>query len=136
MKPRGFLLAIIATLTAGTTVAAQDLAPASERVPMIGGDGPDLDACGGIGRVATYEGNLDVHVYPGDYARKKASLPPSTLVWLCEGGDEWQGIVFPSGEFQDLGDCRVSSPIAQPRPYAGPCQHGWVSARKLQLVAG
>lgn len=132
MTPQALPLAIFAILATSPVSAMQN----AERVPVIGGDGPELDACGGIGRIATYEGDLDVFHEPDRYSRKKDALPARTLVWLCEGAEEWQGIVYPTGEFQELGDCRVSSPVAEPRAYDGPCEYGWVEASSLQLVAG
>lgn len=112
-----------------------------EQIPLIGSDGPQLDACGGVGRVATLDTHLPVRERPDQYAQEKDRLPPATLVWLCdkndgENGEDWQGIVYPTGEHQDLGDCRVSSPVAAPEPYKGPCRSGWVLARNLRLVAG
>lgn len=132
MTPQGILPALAATLLVLTPAGAM----ATPRVPMVGGDGPETDACGGIGRVFTLEDVLEVREEPDQYARRKGELPPRTLVWLCEGQGEWQGIVYPTGDFQDMGDCRVSTPVAAPRSYDGPCQHGWVMARNLQLVAG
>ena len=127
---------MVVTALMGALMLSPSPVFAEARVPVVGADGPTLDACGGVGSVATYEGDLAVHESPDKYARKTDKLPPRTLVWLCEGADDWQGIVYPSGEFQQFGDCRVSSPVAEPRPYAGPCRHGWVSAKDLQLVAG
>jgi len=128
-------------IAAALLILAQGMAPPvrAEQVPLIGNEGPDLDACIGIGRVSTLEPDLAVREQPGDYARQKDRLPHSTLVWLCEkgggeNGEDWQGIVYPSGEYQDLGDCRVSSPVPEPRPYAGPCRFGWVIARDIRLV--
>jgi len=116
---------------------APDAAPVSNvRVPMIGLEGPAFDACGGIARVATYDGEEPVRERPEAGALESDTLPHRALVWLCDAEGEWQGIVYPSGEFQDLGDCRVSSPVAESRPYDGPCRHGWVMAVNLQLVAG
>ena len=130
MKLQGILLGVCTALYGLTSVPVI----AAERVPVVGNDGPDEDACGGIGRTFTMEENLTVYEEPDQYSRKKDGLPTSTLVWLCEAADEWQGIVYPTGEFQDLGDCRVSTPIASPRAYDGPCQHGWVMARNLILT--
>lgn len=115
---------------------APDAAPVSEvRVPMIGLEGPSVDACAGIARIATYGGAETVRERPRADALASDTLPHRALVWLCDAEGEWQGIVYPSGDFQDLGDCRVSSPIAERRPYDGPCRHGWVIAANLQLVA-
>lgn len=116
---------------------APEAVPESEvRVPMIGLEGPASDACGGIARIATYEDEEVVRERPDDEGRETDALPHRTLVWLCEAEDEWQGIVYPSGQFQQLGDCRVSRPVAASRPYDGPCSYGWVLAVNLQLVAG
>lgn len=105
------------------------------RVPMIGLEGTGVDACAGIARIGSYDGEEPVRERPDDEALESDNLPHQTLVWLCEADDEWQGIVYPSGEFQELGDCRVSKQVAESRPYDGPCRHGWVLAENLQLVA-
>lgn len=116
---------------------APEAAPASNiRVPMIGLEGPEMDACGGLARVATYEGEEMVRERPDAEALETDRLKHETLVWLCEGAGEWQGVVYPSGDFQELGDCEVSGAIAERRPYDGPCRHGWVLAQNLHMVAG
>lgn len=115
---------------------AQDLPAERNQIPMIGLDGPQMDACGGIGAITHYELDLPVRERPDNYAREKDRLPIRTLVWLCEAVGDYQGVVYASGEFQKLGDCKVSSPVAEPKPYAGPCAFGWVTARNLSLVAG
>lgn len=132
---RAWVLALGAVLACPPVDAAAQ-ASAREQIPIVGADGPQSDACGGIGRVATLAPEVVVRARPDDDAGKKERLAPDTLVWLCENGGEWQGIVYPTGEFQDLGDCRVSSPVAEPEPYSGPCRSGWVPARELRLVAG
>lgn len=126
----------LAALAAVCVTAAPLSASAGGQVPSIGLDGAGLDACGGIGVVTGFEPDLVVRDEPDEYAREKDRLPLRTLVWLCEPVGDWQGIVYPTGEFQDLGDCQVSSPVPAPRPYAGPCAHGWVTARNLALVTG
>lgn len=106
----------------------------------MGRDGPDLDACGGIGRVSGLnpEGDnfLSVRAAPALRAKETDRLHTATLVWLCDVDGDWQGIVYASGAFQELGDCRVSSPVAEPHAYDGPCKSGWVAAKYLSLVAG
>jgi len=110
------------------------------RAPMVGLEGPMSDACPGIGRVNGLEPRkgdlLRVRSEANDVAEVTDELAVSTLVWLCEADEEWQGIVYPKGQFQELGDCRVSSALAEPEPYAGPCQFGWVQAKYVELVAG
>ena len=114
---------------------AQVAANEQEQVPQIGLDGPELDACGGIGSVTHFEPEIAVLEAPDIYAREKDRLPLRTLVWLCEAVGDYQGIVYATGEFQDLGDCRVSRPIAAPQAYDGPGATGWVMALNLSLVS-
>lgn len=95
-----------------------------------------MDACGGVGLVGGYPDGALLRDGPSDDAREGEMLEPRSLVWLCDAQGEWQGIVYASGEFQDLSDCRVSGPVAEPEPYDGPCKHGWLRARQIQLVAG
>lgn len=130
MKLQGVLPGICAILVCLPSSAAL----AAERVPNVGLEGADADACVGVGSTFTMQELLSVYEEPDQYARKKGGLPTGTLVWLCEAADEWQGIVYPTGEFQDLGDCRVSTPVAKPRAYEGPCEHGWVMASNLNLT--
>lgn len=126
---------LLASQTIGPPAPA--VAPESDvRAPMIGLEGPQMDACGGVARVATYAGEGVVRERPADEALESDRLPHETLVWLCEGAGEWQGVVYPSGEFQELGDCEVSVSVAESRPYDGPCRHGWVLASNLYQVAG
>lgn len=110
------------------------------RAPMVGLEGPASDACPGIGRVNGLEPRkgdlLRVRAEANEVAEVTDELAVSTLVWLCEADEDWQGIVYPKGEFQELGDCRVSSSLAEPEPYVGPCQFGWVQAKYVELVAG
>ena len=127
-------LAVAALLGGGPALAAD-----GEQVPQVGRDGPDMDACGGVGRVSrvnpTGDGLLPVFPLPSDQIRPKDRLVPDTLVWLCDAQGDWQGIVYASGQFQELGDCRVSSPVAAPQAYSGPCRSGWVPAKFLYVVA-
>ena len=110
------------------------------RIPMVGLEGPETDACPGIGRIALFEpkkGDFTrIYTDSSDSAPIKDRVELSTLVWLCEADEGWQGIVYPSGQFQELGDCRVSSPRSEPEPYGGPCRYGWVEAKYIVLTAG
>jgi hypothetical protein len=126
-------------LTLGTVSGPP--APESEtfpeaRAPMIGLDGPGLDACGGLGRVGGMYRKQVIRDAPEEGARTSDTLEQSTLVWLCEAEGDWQGIVYASGEFQEPGDCRVSSPVAETRAYDGPCRAGWVLAKDVEFLAG
>lgn len=137
-------VALIATLLLSVPVTAQEwdapvVAPDAQ-APMIGLDGPDMDACGGVGRILSSGFNPEagqvIFGAPDGSGEQLADLPNGSLVWLCEGAGDWQGIVYPTGDFQDLGDCRVSSPVAEPRAYDGPCEAGWVPATSILLTAG
>ena len=127
--------AFIAACPPGTSSSQSSAQPV-----RIGLDGPELDACGGIGKVVriglTRERTLAVRGEPAPRGKELARLESGTLVWLCEGADDYQGIVYASGQFQDLGDCRVSSPVREPEDYTGPCKQGWVEAKYIDLVAG
>lgn len=115
---------------------APDVAPVSDvRVPIIGLEGPNADACVGVARISTFDGKESVRERPDEAALETDKLPHKALVWLCEAEGEWQGIVYPSGPFQEMGDCRVSSAVAESRPYDGPCKSGWVLGKHLQQVA-
>ena len=122
-------------MAAPISLPLQVAATEREQIPRIGLDGPEYDACGGIGAITTYEAEIAVLDEPDEYAREKDHLPVRTLVWLCEAVGDFQGVVYPTGEFQDMGDCRVSRPVAVPQAYDGPCETGWVTARNLSLVA-
>jgi len=144
--------ALFLLLAGGTGgAAAQTFGPAAPeretgteageaRPVTIGLEGPGSDACGAVGRVSGLtplgEISLPVHERPTSRSGILDRLAPRMLVWLCEAEGEWQGVVFPSGEFQELGDCRVGSPVAAPRAYDGPCRSGWVLGKNLELVAG
>jgi len=110
------------------------------RIPLVGLQGPETDACPGIGRIAMFEPRkgdfMRVYSDAGEGAPVKDKIDLSTLVWLCEADEGWQGIVYPSGQFQELGDCRVSTTLPEPEPYNGPCRYGWVEAKYIELTAG
>ncbi len=131
---------VVAAL-AGVAILSSPVAGQEAAHPVkIGQDGPEMDACGGIGKAARLAGAersyLSVHTAPQKEAGEIARLPNGFLFWLCDAEGRWQGIVFPAGKFQELGDCRVSIPVPSPEAYAGPCQQGWVDARFVDLVAG
>lgn len=108
------------------------------QIPLIGVDGPNQDACVGIGRVSLFgmrdKPTLVVREKPSRFAKQAGELAPGELVWLCEVNGDFQGIVYAAEDFQQLGECRLGRPVAEPEPYAGPCATGWVEANRLQLV--
>lgn len=116
---------------------APDMAEtAAARAVLIGLDGPEFDACSSLGRISGAEPVQVVRDGPDDRAGPVSQLDRRSFVWLCEAAGEWQGIVYPEGEFQDIADCRVGSPVTEPRSYEGPCRAGWVRARNIELMAG
>lgn len=136
--------AMIAALLVSAPAAAQEweapVAIPDAQAVMIGLDGSDMDACGGLGRTMAEDfigdSTLAVRSAPDENGEEVGSLPERSLVWLCEGAGPWQGIVYSDGEFQELGDCRVSAPVAEPQAYDGPCVSGWVPATSILLTAG
>lgn len=133
-------LAIINGPAAAHPIPAAGAAPDNAASGVrIGLDGPQEDGCGGIGRIltGTYGSDDTLAVYDDSGADRTRTdqLPNGMLVWLCEAQGEWQGIVYPSGAFQELGDCRVSTPQSEPRRYDGPCKSGWVEASNIVLTA-
>lgn len=132
------------TLLSAILLVAQMAGPPAPEIPekaeartvRIGADGPEFDACGALGRIAGADTVQIVHAGPDDRADKVSQLDRRSFVWLCEAEGEWQGIVYPEGDFQDIADCRVSGPVAEPQGYEGPCRSGWVRARNIELLAG
>jgi hypothetical protein len=129
---------IAALCFAGLVTPAQAADPATP--VTIGREGPDLDACSAIGRVerlgAPPFDKLTVRERAEPTAAPTDRLARGTMVWLCDGQGDWQGVVYPSGPYQELGHCRVGSPVPEPRAYDGPCRQGWVVSRNVELVAG
>ncbi len=136
MKRRCYLTFLVLSLATTSAAHSQE----SARIPVIGLEGPQADACPGIGRINALEPRkgdlLRVRAEANEGSQVTDELNVATLVWLCEADDDWQGIVYPKGQFQELGDCRVSAALSAPEPYAGPCQFGWVQAKYVELVTG
>ena len=125
---------VMLALAAGTAGAS----PPLEEPVMIGGN-PDIDACPSMAQVTGLGpgGNsfLAVRSRPAVEGRALAHLGPDRLVWVCgESADgQWTAIVFaPAGATMD---CGVGTPSRR-KPYAGPCESGWVASRYLVIVAG
>lgn len=133
------LALLVAASLVQSTAPDEDYSDAG-RIPMVGLQGPEADACPAIGRIATFEPKkgdfMRVYTDSSDLAPIKDRLELSSLVWLCEADEGWQGIVYPKNETQDLGDCRVSTALSAPEPYNGPCNFGWVEAKYIELAAG
>ena len=100
----------------------------------------ELDACTSIGHG---KAALIVRPKPSSAARVSDRLLPSHLIWICEerGNARWYGIVYgPAAKSRSKTGvppaCGVSSPIARPTLYRGPCKSGWVSAGSVEMIAG
>ena len=107
-----------------------------ERVPVMVGGEPEIDACGSIGTVSGLRaepGNfLAVRQGPGTEYPSLATLPLGAHLWLCDTRQGWYGVVFGTpGQ-----DCGVASPRSQRVAYDGPCSSGWVAKQYISISAG
>lgn len=135
----GVVLALaVAVSPAAANETPSAIAANGAQIPLIGVDGPDQDACVGIGRVSMFgmrgRSALPIREKPTRFAKQSGEVEPGELVWLCEVVGDFQGIVYAEQDFQELGDCRLGRTLPEPEPYSGPCATGWVEASQLQLV--
>lgn len=119
------------------------------RPVTIGEDGPQLDACGTLGR-ATRVGAAGLAVRAAPFAEAKvvARLGEDARAYVCTRSldQKWLGIVIPPAPAPDLPvdnaaaaalpDCGVTGPVDRKQPYAGACASGWVASAQLRLIAG
>lgn len=124
---------------AGLALAfAQAAVAQGTEVPVtVGGDGPDFDACGGLGRVVGLnprgDNFLAVRVGPSTRFTKVDEVYTDYALYLCETRGEWYGVVYHrSGK---PADCGVSTPRRR-QPYSGPCRSGWVHGSYVEVIAG
>jgi hypothetical protein len=112
------------------------LAQAVTRVPVVVGDGPELDACGSVGMVSGLdpEGTkaLSVRSGPGLHYTRVDTVASGQTLWICGQEAGWYAVVYPRGNE----DCGVSVPIDPPAPYTGPCRQGWVFDAYVTVIAG
>lgn len=133
-------LASLVVAAIGTAALAHPVASLPAVPVMVGHDGPEFDACGAVGRVRGLnpkgDNFLSVRAGPDTSYPERDRLEQGQLVWLCDatGKSGWHGIVYSKGPGDPA--CEVSSPVASKRLYSGPCQHGWVSARYVEAIAG
>ena len=82
---------------------------------------------------------LSVRAAPTTTAAEKDRLRTDDIVYICDhDGSEppaWLGIVY-AAPIQSHVDCGTGTPSPYIGAYRGPCRHGWVSARHVELVAG
>lgn len=116
----------------GSLAAAQ---PASRRV-LVGGAASD-EGCAGTATVAVSEGStLNLRTGPATTYPVAARLSPGQGVSICQrSGAGWVGVVVHK-RVRGTGDCRLSDAGPRARPYAGPCESGWVKEEFLRLLAG
>lgn len=130
---RKLAICLIVGILASSTVAAQ------ERQIVVGGDGPDFDACGSLGVVANLNPKgddfLSVRSGPSSIKIELDRLKSGQPVDMCQQIGRWVGIVYPPIEDPDF-DCKTSSPVPHPQKYQGPCRSGWVFDKYIQLTAG
>ena len=125
-----------ATTDSGTTVADAG-APTVDGVKpvMIGGDGPDMDACGTLSKVVA-GGDPVVRSADNATANEVATLEAGQNVIVCDSGAEgWSGIVFDPVDKQNP-TCGTGSPVAEEQEYKGICTSGWIQSENLEMIAG
>lgn len=113
------------------------------RPVTIGEDGPQLDACGGMGQVmrAGAKG-LAVRAAPFAQAKEQGVLAEGARVYVCTRSldQKWLGVVVPPAPAADNAaepaDCDITSPVDRKQAYDGPCVSGWVASAYVRLIAG
>ena len=104
--------------------------------PVVVGQNEGVDACDGIGQVQGSRQELtSVRSGPGANFREVDQVAAGQFVYICDGNDEWTGVVYVKGS-EMTPDCGVTSPVPQSQPYAGACQSGWILASKIIGIAG
>lgn len=125
----------------GKSVAAQPGNEPSAKTVEVGGGGPLLDACGGVGRPTGLDPKGDnflaVKAGPSLGAKRIDKLGPDAVFYICDkaANGQWLGVVYDGGGVLSE-RCGASSPTIAAKRYVGPCQFGWVSARYVELTAG
>jgi hypothetical protein len=135
-------VAAMGVLLACTLAVFGSFAAGRERaVPVMIGGSEELDACGGWAEVSGLnpkgDGFLAVRSGPGTDYPMRDRLREGDGVYVCRSapGSKWLPIVYPR-RGQDPAECAVSSGVAQPVEYRGPCGYGWVRADWIKVLAG
>ena len=106
---------------------------------LIGGDGPQMDACGTLAKVANLGTDgvdyVSVRDAPSTAVKERERLKAGRGVQVCATEGGWSGIVY-RDEGDDAIDCGTGTPVATAQPYTGPCRQGWVESDYLEMVAG
>ena len=105
----------------------------TEAVPVMIGEHEELDACTSQGEVRVTEATL--RIGPDQSFPRVLRLKHGALLHICSGSKDgaWTGVVLAQ---DGILDCGVSSPVASPRPYNGPCVSGWLPSSAVQVTAG
>lgn len=120
------------------------LTPGTKPV-VIGEGGANFAACATTGRVVNLSPSgvpyLVVKAAPFAEAQDVARLENGARLFVCTRSidQKWQGVVLPpdgaSADAASVTDCGVSTPVAAPGAYHGPCRSGWVSSDFVRLGA-
>lgn len=146
---------------AGERLDASEPSPTARAV-NIGEGGARFAACQGRGRVGNLRGRpLPVRDAPFDSAKQIGELGEDAHVFICTRSldQQWLGVVVASEDGMKpvaatpapaVGsepsavaattpapgvDCGVTTPVRGKRPYAGPCESGWVESTFVAVVA-
>lgn len=107
------------------------------RPVFYGKDGPDLDACGGVGKVSGLKADgdnfLSVRALPSIKGDEMDQIKNDQQVFFCEEDGPWIGIVYDKTGSKD---CGTGSPVPEATTYVGPCDSGWVDSNYVRLIAG
>ena len=104
--------------------------------PVFVGQHETLDACGSIGQLQGVGSDLIVvRSGPGANFSELDKVRAGQFVYMCDGGDEWTGVVYENGT-EMTPECGVTSPVPRRQPYTGPCRSGWVPAKLVTGIAG
>jgi hypothetical protein len=123
-------------------VQAQPMDTGGNRPVMLRGE-DGLDPCA-LGMIADHEQSSDqsgpegggaILVFPGDSTELEYvdTLVHGDPVWVCDASENMVGIVYAQDRDQD---CEVTTPVADDRPYLGPCNWGWVVTDWVEITAG
>ena len=123
----GLLLALVLP-----SMALAETTPLNVPILMHGSIGDD--ACPKKGRVVEVgsepESFLPVQSGPGDAPfREIGRIHEGDLVVVCEKLGPWLGVVYGAA----LLGCRTTILVPVEQAYTGPCDHGWIMARNVNI---
>jgi hypothetical protein len=121
------ILALSALLAVSTTVSATDVVSVT-----IGAGGPNVDACPSVAELNTL---TVVYKGPDSGFAEVIRLKPGTQLHVCGHTKDgrWTSVVLAQ---EGVLDCKVSSPVARPKFYRGPCTSGWLPTKNVRIIAG